>query len=225
MKKIFSDGRPTVWDVFEQHTSVPGRLGSSLDPKDAVIKVHSNSNGGSIDLMPSRLELSQTLRNPTGKEHLLKQAVERLEASYDLVIMDCAPTESILTTSAYLVADYILVPVRPQYLSTIGLPLLEQSLNQFASQYPSQPPEVLGIVFNAVSRSNPSPEAQTSRQEVLQVAHQSGWTVFEETIAYSESYPRGAREGTPILTTSHAHQVVKDESFKFASEFARRIGL
>ena len=229
MEHILSSGSPTVWDVFEQHTVVPGKPSIPLDPADTLVRVHprtrQTTNSGLIDLMPSRLELSQTLRNPTSKEHLLKQTVDRLEARYDLVIIDCAPTDSILTTSAYLVADYIMVPVRPQYLSTIGLPLLERSLVQFASQYSGSPPRVLGIVFNAVSRSNQSPESRKSQQEVRQVANQSGWPVFTAEVAYSESFPRGARDGTPILNTTHARQDMKNEFFGFAQEFALRIGL
>lgn len=229
MESILSSGSPTVWDIFEQHTVVPGKPNTLLDPADALVRVHprhsQSTNAGLIDLMPSRLELAQTLRNPTSKEHLLRQAIDRLEARYDLVIIDCAPTDSILTTSAYLVADHILVPVRPQYLSTIGLPLLERSLIQFASQYSESPPRVLGIVFNAISRSNQSPESRKSQQEVRQVAAQSGWPVFTAEVAYSESFPRGAREGTPILNTTNARQDMKDEFFGFAQEFARRIGL
>ena len=184
MENLVSSDRPTVWDVFEQLTSVPGRPSTPLDPTNAVTSVFSQSRRGSIDLMPSRLELSQTLRNPAGKEQLLKQAVERLEERYDLVIIDCAPTESVLTTAAYLMADYILIPVRPEFLSTIGLPLLEQSLNEFESRYPGESPEVLGLVFNAMSGY--APEELTSKDEVRQVARQSNWPIFDEELVLSQ---------------------------------------
>ena len=207
MENIISNGRPTVWDVFEQLTAVPGRPSTPLNPAQAVVNVFSSHREGSIDLVPSRLELSQTLRNPTGKEQLLNLAVEQLEDSYDLVVIDCAPTESILTTAAYLVADYILVPVRPEFLSTIGLPLLEQSLNEFEVRYPGNSPAVLGLVFNAIS--DYSPEELTSRNEVRQVARQSGWLIFDAQVVYSRSYPKSAREGNPIFGTSYARTKTK----------------
>ena len=223
MEAMLSSETPTIWDVFEQLTAVPGRPTSPLDPNDAVVSVYSSSRAGSIHLMPSRLELSQTLRNPTGKEHLLSQAVSQLENDYDLVVIDCAPTESILTTAAYLVADHILVPVRPEFLSTIGLPLLEQSLNEFTVRYPGNAPTVLGLVFNAIS--NYSPEETTSRNEVRRVARQSGWPVFDAQVVYSRSYPKSAREGNPIFGTSYARTKTKQNFHTFAREFAGRINL
>ena len=202
---------------------MPGRPSTLIDPGDAVVKVYSGRSKGSIDLIPSRLELSQSLRNPAGKDQLLKQAVDDLEEAYDLVIIDCAPTESMLTTAAYLVADHLLIPVRPEFLSTIGLPLLEQSLNSFAALYPGSEPAVLGLVFNAISGY--SPEEVTSRTEVQRVAHASGWPVFDEEVTYSKSFPKSAREGRPIFWTSYTRSTTKANFHSFAREFADRTGI
>lgn len=227
MENIIANEIPTVWDVFEQLTNVPGRPSGPLDPSSAIVRVFPpptrRRDAGVIDLMPARLELSQTLRNPTGKEQLLKNAVDELESGYDLVVIDCAPTDSILTTAAYLVADWILVPVRPEFLSTIGLPLLEQSLNEFRVRYPTSALTVLGLVFNAMS--NYSPEETTSRDEVRQVARRSGWRVFDARVVYSRSFPKSAREGQPIFNTSYTRTTTKNNFHYFAREFARRIGL
>ncbi len=223
MEEVISSAQPTVWDIFEQLTAVPGRPSAAIDPMNAVVSVYFPRSGGSIDLIPSRLELSQALRNPAGKEQLLRQAVDQLEGKYDLVIIDCAPTESMLTTAAYLVADHLLIPVRPEFLSTIGLPLLEQSLNDFAALYPSNSPEVLGLVFNAISGY--SPEEVTSRNEVQGVANASGWPVFDEEVGYSKSFPKSAREGSPIFWTSYARTTTKGNFHRFAREFANRIGI
>ena len=223
IERIISDGHPTVWDIMEQFTAVPGRPSTPINPSDAVVSVFSPRSQGLIDLIPSRLELSQTLRNPTGKEQLLKQAVEQLEEAYDLVVIDCAPTESILTTAAYLVADYLLIPVRPEFLSTIGLPLLEESLNEFASRYPNESLDVLGLVFNAISEY--APEEVMSRDAVQRIARQSGWPVFDEEITYSRSFPKSAREGSPIFMTSYVRTTTKRNFHRFAREFADRISI
>ena len=223
IEEIISTGQPTVWDILEQLTAVPGRPSAPIDPLEAVVRVYSPRSLGSIDLIPSRLELSQALRNPTGKEQLLKQAVDQLEDNYDLVIIDCAPTESMLTTAAYLLADYLLIPVRPDFLSTIGLPLLERSLNDFASWHPDGSPGVLGLVFNAISGY--SPEEMTSRNDVLRVARRSHWPVFDEEVGYSKSFPKSAREGRPIFWTSYVHTTTKKNFHSFAREFAERVGL
>ena len=224
MESIISDGQPTIWDVFEQFTSVPGRPRRPVPPADAVIDVFvASRNPGSIALMPSRLELSQTLRNPTGKEQLLNRAVGQLEDDYDLILIDCAPTESVLTTAAYIVTDCILVPVRPEFLSTIGLPLLEESINEFEHRYPGQSPEVLGLAFNAIS--DYVPEESTSKREVRRIARQSGWPVFDAEVNFSRSYPKSAREGSPIFGTSYVRRKTAANFHRFAREFAQRIDL
>ena len=225
MENLFQNNHPTVWDVFEQFTQVPGRTRAGrLDPQDALVSVYSSrSNNGRIELMASRLELSNTLRNPTGKEQLLEQAISQIEDDYDVIVLDCAPTESILTTAAYLVADWILVPVRPEYLSTIGLPLLTRSLAEFESRYPGRSPAIAGIVFNAIS--NYSPEEVTSKLEVVDLARSSTWKLFQSEVGYSKSFPKGAREGEPIFRTSYAHSQTKANFVRFANELATRVGL
>ncbi len=223
VEEIISAGDPTVWHILEQHTTVPDRPSAPFDPSDAVVRVFSRRSAGSIDLIPSRLELSQSLRNPAGKEQLLKRAVDKLEEAYDLVIIDCAPTESMLTTAAYIVADHLLVPVRPEFLSTIGLPLLERSLSEFSASHPGYEPQVLGLVFNAISAY--APEEVTSRTQVQRVAAAQGWPVFDQEVAYSRSFPKGAREGSPIFWTSYARTNAKANFHRFASEFAQRIGI
>jgi chromosome partitioning protein len=64
-----------------------------------------------IHLIPSQLELSYTVKNPSGKEHLLAGFLDDIESQYDIIIIDCAPTESVLTTAAYLSSASILIPV------------------------------------------------------------------------------------------------------------------
>ena len=223
METIISSGRPTVWDIFEQLTAVPGRPSTPINPADAALSVYSPRSQGSIALIPSRLELARSLRNPADKEQLLKQAVDQLEDAYDLVIIDCAPTESVLTTAAYLVADYLLIPVRPEYLSSIGLPLLEQSLNDFDAAHPGMSPEILGLVFNAISGY--SPEETTSRLQVLQVAGRNSWPVFDEEVGYSRSFPKSAREGQAVFSTSYVRTTTAANFRRFAREFAERIGI
>jgi chromosome partitioning protein len=128
-----------------------------------------------------------------------------------------------LTTAAYLASDYILVPVRPEFLSSIGLPLLVRSMDDFHQQHQGHHLQLAGIVFNATSAY--TPEETLSKQTVRQLANQQGWYIFHSEIAYSRSYPKGAREGRPIFRTSYARQDQADRFHTFAVEFAQRVGI
>jgi len=161
--------------------------------------------------------------SPGQKEELLAKFVAKIENEYNLVVLDCAPTESFLTMAAYLTSDYILVPVKPEYLSSIGLPLLARSMEEFRAHHEDHDFQLAGIVFNSATQY--VPEEAISKAEVKSIAKERGWSVFKEEISYSRSYPKGAREGRPIFRTSYSRWDQAHKFHNFAKEFADRIGL
>jgi len=213
---------PTVWDIFEQQARAPGLRSANRSLTDSVQRIITFTGGGYVDLIPSQLELSFTLKNPSQKEHLLANFIADIEDNYDLILVDCAPTESVLTTAAYLTADNILIPVKPEFLSTIGLPLIRQSLADFARSY-RKTVGVSGICFNMCS--DYAPEESQSKTEVRALSASFGWHVFGEEVPYSRSFPKGAREGKPIFWTSYARSNVASKVSAFCNAFASQIGL
>jgi chromosome partitioning protein len=220
--QIYRANQPTIWDIFEQATRAPGLRASGRKLTDAVFSVVRYRDGSGIDLIPSQLELSYTLKNPSQKEHLLANFISEMETNYDLIITDCAPTESILTTAAYLASDSILIPVKPEFLSTIGLPLIQQSLGDFSKLY-RKSLAVTGVCFNHSSEY--APEATTSKREVRQVCDNFGWHVFDQEIPYSRSFPKGAREGRPFFNTSYRRGTKAAEVADFCDSLGARINL
>lgn len=214
---------PTIWEIFEQNIRTPLGTNKISDPNDAVQNVKRFYGGGLIDLIASRLELSLVLKNPLNKERQLSKFVKKIEENYDLIFIDCAPTESILTIAAYLTSDYLLVPVKPEYLSSIGLPLLVNSMQDFKSEYDKNNLEIAGVVFN--STDDYSPEEQLSKSKVRDIAKKNGWYVFNSEIPFSRSFPKGAREGQPIFRTSYSRWSKVNQFNDFAKEFAKKIGL
>lgn len=219
---VINSGNPTIWDVFEQQSRAPGLRSANRTLTDSIRRIVRFSPGNYLDLLPSQLELNFTLKNPSQKEHLLSNFIADVESNYDLILVDCAPTESVLTTAAYLSADSILIPVKPEFLSTIGLPLIRQSLNDFQNSY-RKTVGVAGICFNMCS--DYTPEEDLSKTEVRNLAANFGWNVFDEEVPYSRSFPRGAREGSPIFRTAYARSNVAAETASFCNAFARHIGL
>lgn len=149
-------GGLTVADVFEQFTPT-GTTSTSpkkLDPRKVIHNRVEYDDGSLLHIVPSRLELSFTLRNPTGKETLLPRFVAKIEEDYDLILIDCAPTDSILTDSAYHCSRYILVPIRLEFLASIGFPLLNRSIKAFRMRHEDKVVEVCGLVFNDFSRGD-----------------------------------------------------------------------
>lgn len=219
-RELVDQNRGTVLNIFEQNLPAPlsGGQRRRLEARDVVLNVSTN-----LDLLPSRLELSWTLKNPATKENLLSGFLTTRCSDYDVVLIDCPPTESIFTTAAYLASDYVLTPVKPDYLSTIGLPLLGRSLQEFHDAYGGRNLQLAGIVF-CITGKNPTEEGR-ARRDVQGVASNQNWYVFQYGLRYSRSYERAAREGQPIAWTQHTRWWVKQEFRALGSEFLRRVGL
>ena len=215
----------TVVDVFEQYSAPSARVGSPtrLTPSDAIHELRNWSDGSLLHFVPSRLELAWTLKNPTEKSELLPAFIAQVESEYDVVLIDCAPTESILTTAAYRSSRYVFVPVRPEFLATIGLPLLARSLDEFRLVHQNHRLDMGGIIFNGLRRVNTPPAQQTSRQDVIRVAAQHQWPVFDNVAHHSDSYATGSRSGAPIFLTDYAREYVIREFELVADEFLRAI--
>jgi chromosome partitioning protein len=225
--EYLDNGGLTVADIFEQFTPTGTASGSptKLDPLKVIYDRVSYTDGSLLHLVPSRLELSWTLRSPHDKDTLLPRFVAKVEKNYDLIILDCSPTDSILTDAAYHCSRYVLVPIRAEFLASIGFPLLNRSIKAFQMRHEEKVIDVCGLVFNDFLRGNAKREHRLARADVQSKAVQYGWYVFKSDIPHSDSYFRAAREGLPIDGAKGAHRKVKNEFAAFADEFFPRIGL
>ncbi len=219
--------KPTVVQVFEGYR--PPTTGSPspkpIDVKEAVVKNAGKWPGSRVDLIPSRLELSRTLRHAAGTERRLAKAIAKIEHEYDLILIDCAPTESALTEAAYFASRFVLVPIKPEFMATIGLPLLAQSLAEFKLENEDHELDICGLVFNRSSAYSRGPEDRNSVADVKQTAQVHGWRIYHNQVRYSASYAKSAREGVPIARTSNVRNVVVNSFAVFADEFFQSIGL
>ena len=221
-------GGLTVFDIFEQHSPLrdPQR---PIPTADTVIyknieSIVSYGNvvkswaNGSLHIVPSQLELAATLKNPSGKAHLASSFLQQHATEYDLVIVDPPPTDSMATDAAYLATNHVLVPILPEFLSSIGFPLLARSIASFRNQYPGHSLEVVGVFLeNVRQRDNPT-EHHLTKQATQSFASAQGWRFLEHELRHPRSYVRGAREGTSISRTAFANYHVKGEFRRFADD-------
>jgi chromosome partitioning protein len=86
-----------------------------------------------------------------------KQFIEQASQDFDIVCIDCNPSSSFMTVCALEVATHLLIPVRPDRFSILGLELLDA----FVSELPtisSAPKQI--IILNGVSRANYDPSVE-----------------------------------------------------------------
>lgn len=210
-------------DMVDQIFEAAMKDGASVDVHSLVRRVKQWADGSLLHLLPARLDLAWSIRNAPSAANLLGDRLEELRAEYDIILIDCAPTDSMLSDAAYMAADYIFVPVRPEFLSAIGLPLLLQSQARFQERNPTRSlPTFGGVIFNDASEKS---EHAKARRDVKEVAALNDLYVFKSELSHSDSYPAGARAGKPIFLTDHARDWKKAELTSVANEFIERIGL
>ena len=90
-----------------------------------------------VDLLPSNIELSGMetgLFNVMSREYVLKNAIDGMRKSYDYILIDCMPSLGMMTVNALVVADSVIIPSQPNFLSTKGLNLLLRSISKIKRQ-------------------------------------------------------------------------------------------
>ena len=77
-----------------------------------------------IDVIPASIELTRAeldLVSAHGREQMLKWMLENMEKRYEYIIIDCPPSNSLLTENALVASDYILMPLQAEFLPLQGV--------------------------------------------------------------------------------------------------------
>jgi chromosome partitioning protein len=90
-----------------------------LKPQDVAVKVREN-----LDLVPSNETLAAAelyLAGRQNRDRILKDRLAAAAGHYDVIILDCSPSLSLLNQNSLVFADGIMVPVACDFLSLVGV--------------------------------------------------------------------------------------------------------
>jgi chromosome partitioning protein len=124
-------------------------------------------------------------------------------ADYDTVLIDCAPNFGLIAKNAVAASDLLLIPTKPDYLSTNGIDSLGLKIRSFIEEYneyspvPVQRPAA-AVVFTMVQNHDGAPiEAQ--RSVISRIVAREVPT-FSTTIRDSKSvYGPAPEHGVPVI--------------------------
>ena len=190
----------SIVEVFNGY-QLPRRNAASASPLNISEAVHAVAYPwcyyGNLGIIPSRFDFSDNLTTSMRPDpRCLARLIAENFQDKDLVIIDCATTESIFTQAAYHASRYILVPVRPEFFATIGFPLLNKSLNDFKNANREHNIDVIGVVVNNATYdggNDGGPEKVRAMQEIRSEAEKNGWRVFQNELGYSRGFPKMMR--------------------------------
>jgi len=223
-RQFLESKAPSIVEVFSgMRPPGPGRTSpAALCIEDAVFPIPSQGNHGSISLIPSRFDFSTHLTDAIKlDEKKLARCIAEHFLDKDLILIDCAPTESVFTNAAYHASRHVLVPVRPEFFATIGFPLLKQSLDAFRSRNRGHAIDVVGVAINNAfydGGNRGGPEKQKAMFEIRDEAQANGWRIFDHEVEHSRGYPKLMR-GEYRWSGNAAY------FSHFANEFLEQLGM
>jgi chromosome partitioning protein len=163
-----------------------------------------------------------------------------LSSEYDVVLIDCPPNFNVVTKTAIIASDYILVPTRPDELSTLGIDYLMRSIRTLIDDYndyvdlakgpPSErvAPKIVGVVFTMVQEYGGGP-ISAQRDYIAKVKINSGLPVFRAYIKRNESlFADAPVYGVPVVLLAHhnpTYRSVVDGLEEVATEFTTTLGM
>jgi chromosome partitioning protein len=214
---------PSIVEIFGGYKPPSSSRASatSLEATDVAYTVLGDKNR-SLQLIPSRFDFADNLTLSIRPDpRVLAKFLSAEFQHKDLIIIDCAPTESVLTHAAYHASGLVLVPVKPEFFATIGFPLLRESLTDFVKRNRGHSIRVVGVVINNGfydGGNDGGPEKARAVSEIRAEAAANEWHVFEHEIPFSRGFPK-------LMRGDSSYSGNADMFYLFANEFFDRIGL
>lgn len=212
----------TIADLLIDPATLDLRLKRVKKNPKTTLHCVENSGGSRFDLLPAELKLAWVVKNPAQMEYKLEKVLSTIREGYDYVFIDCAPTDSVLTTMALGASDFLLIPMRPDRFSILGFTNLNETIKMFRANTPdAHKVKVLGVVFTQVTgQSNVEAEAMA---EIEAAAQKDGTYSFSSSLKHSQSFIRSVKDQTPIFATLWAQDKARVPTMKIAEELLRRI--
>jgi chromosome partitioning protein len=228
----------------------------SLIHSPARFSAHLAKNGreGSLSLIPSHLnlvscdsELAVDMASLNFQQRRVKflrvhsyliRELPTISNQFDIIFIDCPPNFNLVTKNAVMCSDYILLPVKPDYLSIIGvkylllnLKNLEKNYNLYASfsnNVSSVELKILGTVFTMVQYINNEP-IKTQNDYIKELKKQNSVPVFNSMIRKNDTFFAQAPEyGVPVsceIRSENLHKIISTEFETLTSEFRGIVGV
>lgn len=171
--------------------------------------------------------------------HLLKNALAKIENDYDYIFFDCPPSIGLLTQNALVASDGYIIPVIPDYLSTIGIPFLEkritlmkdwinQARKSIGIDYEFHGPKRYGIILSRVRVRTWTPLEFVSPQDIiytrLQMNKDLSPFIFKSFISESARVQESAEEHIPVsIRSGSIYAQSRSQVDEIAKEFLARV--
>ena len=252
----YTNSGPTLKNVFDDYFAR-----KSSKAIDVILEKQVRARAGKIYTQVgiilshqelTLLDLKLAREKRSGRDHreetkfeieklsVIKHLIDSVADKYDFVLIDCPPNVNLVTQNAFFASHYYVVPAIPDFLSTVGISLIKQYMEQFNSDYTSMwsyaglpgtyvDTKFGGIIFNMVDEYGGGPK--DGHQQIIQsTISQLGLTaVFTNYVTDGDGISAAAQMNLPVFAYSdlpRAHQNAEKQATyleRVVDEFVTRI--
>ena len=156
--------------------------------------------GKGLYVMPSHVDLARIESGMKATDvYALKTLLEPLRNTYDYIVVDTPPSESLLTANALAFTDEVIIPLQAHYFAMEGL---AQAIEQIIKVKNGLNPaiRIIGILPTMV---NPRTNISKSVLDSVQEAYPD--LVYPFGVDYSVRHPEATLAGVPIVIWEPEH--------------------
>lgn len=202
------EGVPTLFDALVENSTLDHLITKTPEKGLDLVPCAEDFTGADLSLVLAM-----------GREHILRTCLERTSAlqDYDIVLMDCPPSISLVVVNGLAASDWFLVPCSAEYLPMVGLALLGNSIAKVQIVAPEL--QLLGVVLTLFARNE-----RVCRQVESLLRRDLGEKLFETRIRVNTK----AKSAPGVRKTIFAYESDKQgrgtvDFTALADEFLRRL--
>lgn len=156
---------------------------------------------------------------------------------YDFILIDCPPNFNIVTKTAIAASDYLLVPTKPDYLSTLGIEQLIKHVSELSEIYNRYvkesgdagwnaiDPKILGVLFTMIQIRSQQPIF--AQQQYIEQVNRLRIPVLDTFVRENKTIYADAPEyGVPVVlkrVSGSTYESVQQELEALTTEVLGRV--
>jgi len=181
----YSEAEPNLTDV------IGGTQPGTKKLKEIIITIADN-----LDLAASNLAMAKTeidIFSRLSRETIVKTMLAEVSKSYDIALIDCPPSLSLLVINALTASEAVLIPAQPMPVDVAGVKLFLETVNQIRENLNPQL-SILGILPTFYD------DRLNTHKSGIKAMTAAGWPVLPVKIGRSVRVGESAALGESVMT-------------------------
>src|SRR6266850_4515017 len=163
-----------------------------LDPKETIVK----NDLKFLDILPSHIDLvgaEVEMVSIERREEKMRDALYKIKADYDFMIIDCSPSLGLITVNSLTAADSVIIPVQCEYFALEGLGKLLNTIKIVQSRLNQE------LVIEGILMTMYDGRLRLCNQVVSEVRKHFDEMVFNTIIHRNSKISEAPSVGKPVI--------------------------